>query len=72
MPGFGMVDSDWSQSVDRNGAMIQIRIYRQEHEREWSVGIMEGHGLSMFYDSTYPSEQDALQAALRVLKLASS
>ena len=69
MSGFGMVESDWSQSVDRNGAMIHIRIYRQEHEREWSVGIMEGEGLSMFFDATYPSEQDALQTALRVLKL---
>ena len=68
--GVGMVESDWSQSVSRNGAEIQIRIYRQEHEREWSVEIAEGEGLSTFSDVTYPTEQAALQNALRVLKTA--
>lgn len=70
MLGFGMVDSDWSQSVSRNGAEIQIRIYRQEHEREWSVEIAEGDGLSTFSEATYPTEQAALQDAFRVLNLA--
>lgn len=70
MFGFGIVDSDWSQSVNRNGFEVQIRIYRQEHERDWSFEVVEGEGLSTFSDATHPSEQDALQTALRVLKIA--
>ena len=69
MPGFGIVESDWSQSVNRNGAEIRIRLYRQEHEREWSFEVVEGEGLSTFSDATYPSEQDALHTSLRVLKI---
>ena len=70
MPSFGMVESDWSQSVSRNGAEIQIRIYRQEHECEWSVEIAESEGLTTFSDITYPTEKAALETALRVLRIA--
>lgn len=70
MAGFDMIVSDCSQSVRRNGAVIQIRIYRLEHERDWSVEIVEGEDLSTFSDATYSSERAALQAALRTLKCA--
>ena len=67
MAGFDMIVSDCSQSVRRNGADIQIRIYRLEHEREWSVEIVETEALSTFWDATYSSEQAALQAAMSAL-----
>ncbi len=70
MAGFDMVVSDCSQSVSRNGAVIQIRVYRLEHERDWSVEIVEGEDLSTFFDATYSSERSALQAALCALKVA--
>ena len=70
MLGFDMIVSDCSQSVSRHGAEIQIRIYRLEHEGEWSVEIAESDDLSTFWDTTYSSEQAALQAALRALKAA--
>jgi len=68
MAGFDIFVSDCSLSVSRNGADIQVRIYRLEHEREWSVEITEGEDLSTFWDTTYSSEQAALQAALGALK----
>jgi hypothetical protein len=70
MAGFDIIVSNCSQSVRRNGADIQVRIYRLEHEREWSVEIAEGEDLSTFWDTTYSSEQAALQAALGALKAA--
>ena len=72
MTGFGIVESDLSQSVDRNGAEIQVRVYRQEHDWEWAFEVVEGGGLSTFSDATYPSEQDALQTALRILRITRS
>ena len=68
MAGFDIIVSDFSRSVSRNGADIQIRIYRLEHERDWSVEIAESEDLSTFWDTAYSSEQVALQAALRSLK----
>jgi hypothetical protein len=68
MAGFDMIVSDCSQSVSRNGSLVQVRIYRLEHERDWSVEIVEGEDLSTFSDATYSSEQAALRAALRNLK----
>ena len=68
MAGFDIIVSDCSRSVSRNGADIQIRIYRLEHERDWSVEIAESEDLSTFWDTAYSSEQVALQAALRALK----
>ena len=62
MAGFDIIVLDCSQFVSRNGADIQVRIYRLEHEREWSVEITEGEDLSTFWDTTYSSEQAALQA----------
>ena len=70
MAGFDIIVSDCSRSVSRNGADIQIRIYRLEHERAWFVEIVEGDDLSTFSDATYSSERAALQAALRALKVA--
>jgi hypothetical protein len=46
------------------------KIYRLEHERDWSVEIVESEGLSTYWDTTYSSEQAALQAALRALNAA--
>ena len=68
MAGFDMIVSDCSQSFGRNGADIQIRIYRLEHERDWSVEIVENEDLSTIWDATYSSEQAALLAALDALK----
>jgi hypothetical protein len=68
MAGFDIIVSDCSQSVSRNGADIQVRIYRLEHERKWSVEIAESEDLSTFWDTEYSSEQDALHAALHTLK----
>ncbi len=70
MAGFDITVSDFSRSVSRKGADIQIRIYRLEHERDWSVEIAESEDLSTFWDTTYSSEQAALQEALRALKAA--
>jgi hypothetical protein len=70
MAGFDMIVSDCSQSVRRNGAVIQIRIYRLEHELEWCVEIVETEALSTFWDATYSSEQAALQAAMSALQAA--
>jgi len=70
MAGFDMILSNCSQSVSRNGTVIQIRIYRLEHERDWSVEIVEGKDLSIFSDATYSSERAALLDALRALEAA--
>jgi hypothetical protein len=70
MAGFEMIVSDCSQTVSRNGTDIQVRIYRLEHERDWSVEIAEFKDLPTFWDTTYSSEQAAFQAALRALKSA--
>ena len=70
MAGFDMIESDCSQSVSRNGAVVQVRIYRLEHERDWSVEIAESEGLSTFWDTTFASERAALQAALRAVNAA--
>lgn len=67
MAVFDMIVSERSQSVSRNGADIQVRIYRLEHEPEWSVEIAESEDLFTVWDTTYPTEQAALQAALRSL-----
>jgi hypothetical protein len=68
MTGFEMIVSDCSQSGSRNGAVVQVRIYRLEHERDWSVEIAESDDLVTLWDTTYSSEKFALQAALRALE----
>ena len=70
MAGFDMIVSDCSRTVSRNGTDIQVRIYRLEHAPEWSLEIAESEDLSTFWDTTYSSEQAALQAALRSLNAA--
>ncbi|UOA16503.1 hypothetical protein [Sulfitobacter dubius] len=64
MTHFEIICSPLSQSVVVEGNRFKIQIYRGE-DTQWSLEIVNAKGTSFVWDELFPTEEDALGAALK-------
>lgn len=62
-----LVLSELSQTVSRDGTFVEIEIYRLEDETTWALEVVDETNASTVWDNTYPTEQAALDEAMRVI-----
>ena len=62
-----LVLSELSQTVSRDGTFVEIEIYRLEDGDAWTLEVVDETNASTVWDNTYPTEQAALDEALRVI-----
>jgi len=60
------VNSPLAQSVTRDGKTVQIEIY-EDGEGGWFLEVVDEHGNTTIWDDPFPSDQDALNEALRTI-----
>jgi hypothetical protein len=62
-----LVLSELSQIASHDGTFVEIEIYRLEDENVWTLEVVDETNASTVWDNTYPTEQAALDEALRVI-----
>lgn len=62
--GFVLIESPLSQSVMVEGHRFDIAIYRGADEPDWILEIVNEKGTSILPDGRFPTDQDALGAAM--------
>ncbi len=62
-----IITSSLSRVVEKDGASVDVRIYRLENT-EWSLEIVATRGTSTVWDDLFPSDEAALAAALQAIE----
>lgn len=62
-----LVLSELCQTVSRDSTFVEIEIYRLEDDDTWTLEVVDETNASTVWDNKYPTEQAALDEALRVI-----
>ena len=62
-----IITSPLSRVVEKDGASVDVRIYRLENT-EWSLEIVATSGTSTVWDDLFPSDEEALGVALQAIE----
>lgn len=62
-----LVLSELRQTVSRDSTFVEIEIYRLEDDDTWTLEVVDETNASTVWDNKYPTEQAALDEALRVI-----
>ncbi len=63
MTDFVIINSPLSQSLVVEGHRFEIQIYRRE-DTQWTLEVVNAKAISFVRDELFPTEEDALGAAL--------
>jgi len=68
MPDPNLVLSGLSKNVLVEGIDLRIEICRLEHEREWTLEVVDDKGTSTVWDDVFATDQEALNEALKTIR----
>jgi hypothetical protein len=54
-----IVNSSLSRKVTRNGVTVNVSIIRLEHEKEWSLEVVNAASTSTVWDELFPTDEAA-------------
>ena len=54
-----VVDSGLSRKVTRDGVTVKVSIVRLEHEKEWSLEVVNAANTSIVWDDLFPTDEAA-------------
>ena len=54
-----IVDSSLSRKVTRDGVTVNVSIIRLEHEKEWSLEVVNAASTSTVWDELFPTDEAA-------------
>ena len=60
--------SPLQRSVEKDGETLDIRIFRDENDPGWVLEVVDGANASHCWNDHFESDQEALDAALRVIE----
>jgi hypothetical protein len=63
-----IVTSGLSRQVPVNGHNLTIEIYRLEHDKAWTLEVVDEDGTSIVWDEQFVSDQAAIDEALKTIK----
>jgi len=61
-----LIYSPLNRTVSRDGRSVEVEIYRAENE-DWILEVVDQHGNSTVWDELFPTEQSALDEAMRTI-----
>ena len=66
---YEIVMSPLSRKVTRDGTMVEILIYRSEHDDDdWILEVVDQDGGSTVWDDPFPTDQTAMDEAMRAIE----
>nr|WP_277924575.1 hypothetical protein [Sphingomonas sp. CROZ-RG-20F-R02-07] len=51
-----------SRTVTVQGASVEVKIYRLEHDPKWAMEVVNENGTSTVWDNLFDTDDEALQA----------
>ncbi|GEM_PF-973929 len=68
MTQFGIIQSPLSQTLTEDGITIEIIIFRDADEDEWTLEILDHNDGSTIWEDGFETEEEALEEALRAIE----
>jgi len=63
-----LVTSGLYKRITVEGHVISIEIYKLEHEKSWTLEIVDDEGTSIVWDDLFASDQAAIDEALNIIE----
>ena len=57
-----IIHSGLSRTVTLQGASVEVKIYRLEHDPKWAMEVVNENGTSTVWDNLFDTDDEALQA----------
>ena len=57
-----IIHSGLSRTVTLQGASVEVKIYRLEHDPKWAMEVVNENGTSTVWDNLFDTDEEALQA----------
>ncbi|WP_242098843.1 hypothetical protein [Sphingomonas sp. CROZ-RG-20F-R02-07] len=57
-----IIHSGLSRTVTVQGASVEVKIYRLEHDPKWAMEVVNENGTSTVWDNLFDTDDEALQA----------
>lgn len=62
-----LVYSGLCQHIKRDGVEIEVCIIRLEHEKDWTLEVVNDKGTSIVWDDTFPTDKAAFEELERTI-----
>ena len=57
-----IVESGLSRTITLHGVTVEVRIYRLEHDPQWSLEVVNDASTSIVWDAVFDTDEDAFVA----------
>ena len=57
-----IVESGLSRTITLHGVTVEVRIYRLEHDPQWSLEVVNDASTSIVWDDLFDTDEDAFTA----------
>jgi hypothetical protein len=57
-----IVQSRLNRTVSLHGVTVEVKIYRLEHDPQWSLEVVNSEGTSIVWDDLFDTDEDAFTA----------
>jgi hypothetical protein len=57
-----IVESGLSRTITLHGVTVEVKIYRLEHDPQWSLEVVNSEGTSIVWDDLFDTDEDAFVA----------
>ena len=62
-----LVYSGLAQNIKRDGVEIEVSIFRLEHEKDWTLEVVNDKGTSIVWDDTFSTDKAAFEELERTI-----
>ena len=63
-----LVESDRSGPFEKDGHLVEVHIYKFEHDEEWVLEVVDAYGTSTVWDDKFRTERMAWKEFLRTIE----
>lgn len=63
-----IIDSPLSRTVSQDGVTVQVRIFKLEDDKGWTLEVVNVSGTSTVWEDPFPADADAFEAFQRAVE----
>ncbi len=63
-----LIESERSGPFERDGHLVEVHIYKLEHDKEWVLEVVDEGGTSMVWDDKFRTDRIAWKEFLRTIE----
>ncbi len=63
-----LIESERSGPFERDGHLVEVHIYKLEHDKEWVLEVVDENGTSTVWDDKFRTDRIAWKEFLRTIE----